>query len=97
MLSKVIDKKLKLLVLLFLGPQFRLYQPQTKDFGIGKMASSSRNSADHHNPDRKELKAKWKNEVDVETYKESEVSKHSSKTDCWITIHGRGNIPIYIV
>lgn len=42
------------------------------------MASSSENSADHHNPDRKELKAEWNNEVDAKTYKESEVSEHKS-------------------
>lgn len=41
--------------------------------------------------DRKELKAKWKNDADDKTYNKDEVSKHNSKQDCWIVIHGQGN------
>lgn len=44
-------------------------------------------------PDRKELKAKYKNAndgKDEKFFKKEEVAKHNSKTDCWIAIHGRG-------
>jgi cytochrome-b5 reductase len=41
-------------------------------------------------PDRKELKANWKNDEEQKSYKLAEVAKHNSGTDCWIAIHGRG-------
>ncbi|SMQ49650.1 unnamed protein product [Zymoseptoria tritici ST99CH_3D7] len=43
-------------------------------------------------PDRKELKAKWANansDKEEKSFKKEEFAKHSSKTDCWIAIHGR--------
>ncbi|KAI5359417.1 Putative cytochrome b5-like heme/steroid binding domain, NADH:cytochrome b5 reductase [Septoria linicola] len=39
--------------------------------------------------DRKELKAKWKNDAGDKTYNKDEVSEHNSKQDCWIVIHGQ--------
>lgn len=40
--------------------------------------------------EHKELKAGWKNEVEVKTYKKQEIAKHNSKQDLWIVIHGKG-------
>ncbi|KAF2485551.1 hypothetical protein BDY17DRAFT_322384 [Neohortaea acidophila] len=38
--------------------------------------------------ERKELKAEWKNEVKVKTYKLDDVATHNTKGDTWIVIHG---------
>lgn len=40
--------------------------------------------------EHKELKAGWKNEVEVKTYKKQDVAKHNSKQDLWIIIYGKG-------
>lgn len=41
-------------------------------------------------PDRKELQAHWKTEVEVPTLTAQDVAKHKSKDDVWIIIHGKG-------
>lgn len=41
--------------------------------------------------DRKELKANWKSETEVPVIDKKELSKHSSKSDLWIAIHGKGS------
>lgn len=39
--------------------------------------------------DHKELKSGWKDEVSVKSFSQAEIQKHSSKTDMWISIHGK--------
>lgn len=46
--------------------------------------------------ENKELKAGWKNELVVQTYKKSDVAKHNSKHDLWIIIYGKGS-PVQII
>ena len=41
-------------------------------------------------PPRKELKAQWKTDVVVSSLSLDELSKHSSKDNLWIAIHGKG-------
>lgn len=43
-------------------------------------------------PERKELKAQWKTEVEVPSITKADVAKHKSKTDLWMIIHGKGTI-----
>lgn len=40
--------------------------------------------------EHKELKAGWKDEVEVPTYTKQDVAKHNSKQDLWVIIHGKG-------
>lgn len=43
-----------------------------------------------HGPERKELKAQWKTEVEVPTLSLSDVAPHKTKNDLWIVIHDKG-------
>lgn len=41
-------------------------------------------------PPKKELKAQWKTDSEVPSMSMSDISKHKTKSDNWIVIHGHG-------
>jgi cytochrome-b5 reductase len=43
-------------------------------------------------PERKELKANWKTEVEVPVLTLQDVAGHNQKKDLWIVIHGKGEL-----
>ena len=43
-------------------------------------------------PERKELQAQWKTEVQVQSFHPEDISKHNTKSDLWIIIHGKGEM-----